>query len=113
MSQQTEITHRANDTIVTNQLEANARFTGIGVNVVVISLAIVALIPLLFSTRFWALPTWQIALILLCWLIYVANGTRGMMLHERFLNFTLAPYLYFGIQLSVMAGLLFLLLHNL
>lgn len=108
MSQQTEISHHANDSIVTNQLDANARFTGIGVNVVVISLAIVALIPLLFSTRFWALPTWQIALILLCWLIYVANGTKGMMLHERFLNFTLAPYLYFGIQLSVMAGLLFL-----
>ncbi len=107
MSQQTEITRAAPETIVADQIQANDRFTGIGVNVVVVTLALVALLPLLFSSRFWALPTWQIFLILFLWLIYVVNGTGGMMLHERFLHFPLAPYIYFGIQLGVMAGLLF------
>lgn len=94
--------------LTTNQIESTDRFTGISVNVVVISLAIVAIVPLLLSTHFWALPPWQIGLILLCWLIYVVNGTGGMMLHERFKDFALAPYLYFGIQIAAVAGLLFL-----
>ncbi|MEZ4591974.1 MAG: sensor histidine kinase [Chloroflexota bacterium] len=92
---------------VSHQLEANDRFTGIGVNVVVVTLAIVALLPLLFSSRFWALPPWQIVLVLACWLIYVINGTGGMMLHERFMDRWFAAYLYFGLQILVMAGLLF------
>ncbi len=109
MSQQTEITHApTEETRMADQIQANERFTGVGVNVVVITLAIVSLLSLLFSTSFWALPAWQIILTLLCWLIYVVNGTSGMMLHERFLHFPLAPYLYFGTQLAVMAGLLFL-----
>lgn len=107
MSQQTEITPRSAAETVNDQLESNDRFTGIGVNVVVIALAIVAVVPLLFSTRFWALPVWQIVFALLCWIIYVVNGTGGMMLHERFLNVSLASYLYFGIQIGTVAGLLF------
>lgn len=110
MSQQTEITRTSieTETTVADQVQAAERFTGVGVNVVVITLAIVALLPLLLSTRFWALPTWQIILTLFCWSVYVVNGTSGMMLHERFPHFTLAPYLYFGLQLAVMAGLLLL-----
>jgi hypothetical protein len=53
MSQQTEITHASPETIMANQIQANERFTGVGVNVVVISLAVVALLSLLFSTNFW------------------------------------------------------------
>lgn len=108
MSQQTEITHASPETIVANQIQANERFTGVGVNVVVITLAIVALLPLLFSTTFWALPTWQIVLTLLVWGLYLLNGTSGMMLHERYLYLPIAPYLYFGLQIGLMAGLLFL-----
>jgi len=109
MSQQTEITHASTEeTIVADQIQANERFTGVGVNVVVITLAVVGLLPLLFSTRFWALPAWQITLILLCWIVYIVNGTGGMMLHERFLHFPLAPTIYFGLQIGVVAGLLFL-----
>lgn len=103
-----EITPHSQDEMTTDQIESTDRFTGIGVNVVVIALAVVAVVPLLFSTLFWALPLWQIGLILLCWLIYVFNGTGGMMLHERFLKFSLAPYLYFGLQFAAIAGLLFL-----
>ena len=71
MSQQTEITRASTDSSMADQIQANERFTGFGVNVVVISLAIVALLPMLFSTHFWALPTWQIALTFLLWLIYI------------------------------------------
>ena len=106
MSQQTEITRASTDSSMADQIQANERFTGVGVNVVVISLAIVALLPMLFSTHFWALPTWQIALTFLLWLIYIVNGTGGMMLHERFIHLSLAPYLYFGLQMAVMAGML-------
>lgn len=108
MSQSSEITPHANEEVTTNQIETTDRFTGIGVNVVVIALAVVAIIPLLFSTRFWDLSSWRIGLVFLCWLIYVVNGTGGMMLHERFINFSLAPYLYFGIQLVMVTSLLFL-----
>ena len=107
MSPQTEIKPRLNDTNVADQLQANERFTGISVNVVVISLAVVALLPLLFDARFWQLPAWQIGLILLLWGLYILNGTSGMMLHERFLHLPVSPYLYFGLQLAIMAGLLF------
>ena len=108
MSQPVKINPRPAEERMSDQLKSNERFTGISVNVVVIALAVVAVIPLFFSTRFWALSTWQIALILLCWLIYVVNGTGGMMLHERFQDFPLAPYLYFGLQFAAIAGLLFL-----
>ncbi len=108
MSQPNEIDIHSPETVVNSQIEANDRFTGIGVNVVVVTLAVVALLPLLLSTRFWALPTWQISLILLCWIIYVVNGTVGMMLHERYLHLAFSRYLFFGVQLSTMAGLLFL-----
>lgn len=108
MSQQTEITHApTEETRMADQVQANERFTGLGVNVVVITLAVVALLPLLFSTNFWALPTWQIILVLLLWGVYLLNGTRGMMLHERFLHLSIAPYLYFGLQIIVMGGLLY------
>ena len=95
-------------TTVTERLESNEHFTGVGINVVVISLSIVALLPLLLSSRFWALPTWQIVVILLLWTIYVVNGTGGMMLHERFIDRWYAGYAYFGVQLLMMAGLLLL-----
>ncbi|MCB8948659.1 MAG: sensor histidine kinase [Ardenticatenaceae bacterium] len=108
MRLQKKIAQSTPESKVTEQIEANDRFTGIGVNIVVMSLAIVALVPLLLSTRFWAQPTWQIILTLLCWVVYVVNGTGGMMLHERFLQVWFAPYLYFGIQIAAMAGLLFL-----
>lgn len=107
MSHQTDIAPRAVDDAVADQIQSNERFTGVGVNVVVTTLAIVALVPLLFSPNFWQLPPWQIGLILLLWLIYIINGTAGMMLHEHFLRFPLAPYLYFGLQIVVMAGLLY------
>ncbi|WP_420630620.1 sensor histidine kinase [Candidatus Leptofilum sp.] len=108
MRQPTKITPYTNEERISDQIESTIRFTGIGVNVVVIAMAVVAIVPLLFSTRFWALPSWQIGLVLLCWLVYTVNGTGGMMLHERFLNVPLVPYLYFGIQFAAIAGLLFL-----
>jgi signal transduction histidine kinase len=108
MSQTSEIEHRQVDAIVNDQLHANDRFTGVGVNVVVITLAVVALLPLLLDPDFLGLPRWHIGSILLLWLVYVINGTSGMMLHERYLDFSLAPYLYFGLQIGIMAGLLFL-----
>jgi signal transduction histidine kinase len=109
MNQPTEITHASTPTqaAVADQLQANDRFTGLGVNVVVITLAIVALVPVLFSANFWQLPAWRIGLTLLLWGIYVLNGTGGMMLHERFLHLPIAPYLYFALQVGVMAGLLY------
>ncbi|MAU01936.1 MAG: two-component sensor histidine kinase [Anaerolineaceae bacterium] len=108
MSQQTEITRASPETIMADQIHANERFTGVGVNVVVIALAVVALLPLLFSTNFWALPIWKIVLTLLLWGLYVFNGTSGMMLHERFLHLPLASFLYFGLQIGIVGGLLFL-----
>ncbi|MCA9900349.1 MAG: sensor histidine kinase [Ardenticatenaceae bacterium] len=108
MSQLSEMTHQQPEAALTEQIASTERFTGMGVNVVVIALAIVAIVPLFFSTRFWELPAWQIGLVLFCWIIYVVNGTGGMMLHERFLHFALAPYFYFGLQLTAVAGLLFL-----
>lgn len=108
MSQQTEITRTSSETIVADQIQANERFTGVGVNVVVITLAVVALLPLLFSTSFWALSAWQIVLTLLLWGLYLLNGTSGMMLHERYLHLPIASYLYFGLQIGIVAGLLFL-----
>lgn len=93
---------------VTERLESNERFTGMGINVVVVSLSIVALLPMLLSSRFWALPTWQVVAVLVLWTIYVVNGTGGMMLHERFVARWYAGYAYFGVQLLVMAGLLLL-----
>ncbi|MCA9918004.1 MAG: sensor histidine kinase [Anaerolineales bacterium] len=107
MNQSSEITPHQSEEMLTEQIESTNRFTGVSVNVVVIALAIVGVVPLFFSTRFWALPAWQIGLVLFCWIIYVVNGTGGMMLHERFLAFALAPYLYFGIQFLMVAGLLF------
>lgn len=96
------------DHTIADQIESNERFTGLSVNVVVIALSTVALMPLLLSSRFWALPAWHIGLILLLWLVYVVNGTGGMMLHERFIERWYAQYLYFGLQLSMTAGLLLL-----
>jgi signal transduction histidine kinase len=107
MSQKTEITHDSSDAIMADQIQANERFTSLGVNAVVITLAVVALVPILFSANFWQLPTWQIGLVLLLWGLYIFNGTGGMMLHERFLDLPLASYLYFGLQLGIMAGLLY------
>ncbi|MBK7897148.1 MAG: sensor histidine kinase [Candidatus Promineifilaceae bacterium] len=107
MSNQTEITSRTSDAI-TEQIESNERFTGLSVNVVVIVLSVVALMPLLLSSQFWALPGWHIGLVLLLWIVYVVNGTGGMMLHERYIDRWFALYLYFGIQLIMTAGLLFL-----
>lgn len=96
------------DHTIADQIESNERFTGLSVNVVVIALSTVALMPLLLSSRFWALPAWHIGLIVLLWLVYVVNGTGGMMLHERFIERWYAQYLYFGLQLSMTAGLLLL-----
>ncbi len=107
MSNQTEITPHPNNSIA-EQIESTERFTGLSVNVVVITLSTVALMPLLLSSQFWALPGWQIGLILLFWTVYVANGTGGMMLHERYIDRWYALYLYFGVQLTMTAGLLFL-----
>ena len=108
MSPQTNIKPRTADDPVSNQLQENERFTGVGVNVVVILLAVVALIPLLIDPQFWGLPLWHVGTILLLWIIYVVNGTRGMMLHERYLNHALAPYFYFSVQIATIAGLLYL-----
>ncbi len=94
--------------ILVEREPAVERFTNIGVNVVVIILAIVALLPLLFDSRFWALPAWQIGLTLLVWVVYLVNGTGGMMLHERYLHLRIAPYLYFGIQIGLVAALMLL-----
>lgn len=107
MSNQTEITTHANKPVA-EQIESNDRFTGLGVNMVVIVLSIVALMPLLLSSRFWDLPSWHIGVVLLLWTIYVVNGTAGMMLHERYIERWYVLYLYFGVQLIVTAGLLFL-----
>lgn len=107
MSNQTEITTQANKSVA-EQIESNDRFTGLGVNMVVIVLSIVALMPLLLSSRFWDLPSWHIGVVLLLWTIYVVNGTAGMMLHERYIDRWYVLYLYFGVQLIVTAGLLFL-----
>ncbi len=107
MSNQTEITTHANKSVA-EQIESNDRFTGLGVNMVVIVLSIVALMPLLLSSRFWDLPSWHIGVVLLLWTIYVVNGTAGMMLHERYIERWYVLYLYFGVQLIVTAGLLFL-----
>lgn len=107
MSNQTEITPHPNNYIA-EQIESTERFTGLSVNVVVITLSTVALMPLLLSSQFWALPGRQIGLILLFWTVYVANGTGGMMLHERYIDRWYALYLYFGVQLTMTAGLLFL-----
>ena len=107
MSNQTEITTHANKSVA-EQIESNDRFTGLGVNMVVIVLSIVALMPLLLSSRFWDLPGWHIGVVLLLWTIYVVNGTAGMMLHERYIERWYVLYLYFGVQLIVTAGLLFL-----
>jgi signal transduction histidine kinase len=74
---------------------------------VVSTLAVVALLPLLLSTNFWALPAWQIVTTLLLWGLYLLNGTGGMILHERFLHRPIASFLYFGLQLGIMAALLF------
>ncbi len=111
MTQQTEITPISSDSpesMVANQIQATERFTGVGVNAVIITLAVVALLPLLFAQQFWALPTWQIALILLFWLLYLINGTIGMRVHERFLPSLVASSVYFGLQVAIMATLLFL-----
>jgi signal transduction histidine kinase len=107
MSNQTEITAHTNNSVA-EQIESNERFTGLGVNVVVIVLSTVALMPLLLSSRFWDLPGWQIGVVLLLWIIYVVNGTAGMMLHERYIDRWYVLYLYFGVQLIVTAGLLYL-----
>jgi len=107
MSHQTEITRASTDATVASQIQANEQFTGLGVNAVIITLAVVGLLPLLFSANFWAMSAWQIGLILLLWGGYIFNGTRGMMLYERFLHLSLAPYFYFGLQIIIMAGLLY------
>ena len=108
MRLQNQIEPTNSEDSVAERLESNDHFTGVGINVVVISLSIVALLPMLLSSQFWALPTWQIVVVLLLWTIYVVNGTGGMMLHENFIERWYAGYLYFGIQLLVMAGLLLL-----
>lgn len=107
MSHQKEIQSRPGDPLLTAQIQSAEKFTNASVNIVVITMAVVALLPLLFDLDFWALARWQIGAILLLWLIYIINGTRGMMLHERYVNNTAAPYFYFGLQLTVMAGLLY------
>ena len=93
---------------IQGQLQANERFTGLGVNIVIGVMAAVALVPLLFDPDFWGLPAWHIGAIVGLWAAYLLNGTRGMMMHERYLNHALAPYIYFGLQIAIMAGLLFL-----
>ncbi|VAW31486.1 hypothetical protein MNBD_CHLOROFLEXI01-5340 [hydrothermal vent metagenome] len=108
MSRQKEIQSHPDDPTITAQIESNERFTGVSINVVMIIMALVALLPLLFDSDFFGLPAWHIGAILFLWLIYIINGTLGMMLHERHLDFALAPILYFGLQIATMAGLLFL-----
>ncbi|MBK8900655.1 MAG: sensor histidine kinase [Anaerolineaceae bacterium] len=107
MSNETETTSHASDSLA-DQIKSTERFTSLSVNVVVIALSLVALLPLLFSSPFWALPPWQIGIVLLLWTIYVVNGTGGMMLHERYLERPFAPILYFGVQIGALAGMLFL-----
>ncbi|MCP4419617.1 MAG: sensor histidine kinase [Chloroflexi bacterium] len=108
MSNQTEIQTHSGDSAANDILQSNERFTNVGVNVVVITLAVVALLPLFFDPDFRGLPAWHIGAILLLWLIYVINGTSGMILQERYMESSLAPFLYFGLQIGVMAGLLYL-----
>jgi signal transduction histidine kinase len=108
MSHSKKIKSHPDNLPLTAQIRSNERFTDIGVNIVMIIMALVALLPLLFDSDFPQLPPWHIGAILLLWLLYIINGTFGMMLHERYLDFALAPVLYFGLQIATMAGLLFL-----
>lgn len=108
MPYRSEIEPHPTDTAVVNDLEANDRFTNRSVNIVILTMALVALLPNLFDPDFWTFPLWHIGLFLLLWLIYVINGTGGMMLHERHIHNPYAPYLYFGLQIGVVAGLFLL-----
>ncbi len=108
MSRQKEIQSRADNPTIAAQIQSTERFTGIGVNVVIITLSVVALLPLLFDPDFWALPAWRIGLIFFAWSVYILVGTGGMMLHERYLNQAWASYLYYGLQIAAVAALLFL-----
>ncbi len=84
--------------------EQQERFTNRTLNIVVITLTVIAYLPLLVDSRFYQLPTGHLLLILGSGLLYGFTGTRGMIWFEaRSKNRPWFFPLYFVVMAAIVA----------
>jgi signal transduction histidine kinase len=91
----------ANRPLIDVSNEVDERFTNIGVNVVVIIITIVAFFPLFTDPDFYAIPLVRRVAIIGLGLLYLFNGTYGMIVHERHLDQVLSSVIFFTLQIGI------------
>lgn len=88
------------------EAQQQERFTNRTVNVVVVTLTLVAYLPLLLDAQFYELSLWRMLFLLGLGLLYAFVGTAGMTWCEA--QSPLRPWLmtaYFVVQIAIIAGL--------